>query len=561
VSAQLDQKKDAEKPLGMVGWFDPPVLARTAFLVSIANIFGRHSDTRLIEALASQPQSSFDYSAETGDFWIDYVSDIGDGWNPACAVASAIATPEILVRGEAGEERLRSGRVLIFGGDAVYPYPTRRAYELRTEWPYATAFAGRDARPDLFAVPGNHDWYDSLVAFSRTFCRPERPFAGCRTRQTRSYFALRLPRSWWLLGIDLQLGADFDEPQVRYFEQVAAQMQPADRVILCVPEPQWILEQSYPEVASYEGRALHFLEHTVLRRAVSVFLTGDLHYYRRHSSGEGVHKIVAGGGGAFLHPTHQPKTGELRGGFAQCAVYPDRRTSSRLTWRNFLFPVINPRFAALAGIVYALSAWLASASLGAADASSIGAALHVALLAALRDPFYGLWLIVFVLAFVFFTDTHVRWYRLLGGIGHGLAHLGAAFVCAWLALRSTTGPLGLDYGTISQLFAAGVLTFVGGAVAGSLVLGLYLFVSLQLFGRHSQEAFSSLRVQDWKSWVRLRIDAAGRLTIYALGIDRTPRRWRRTRRNDEETFEPDDPRATAPRLIDRAEVLSAARRS
>ena len=43
--------------------------------------------------------------------------------------------------------------------------------------------------------------------------RPERGFAGCPTRQTRSYFALALPANWWLLAIDLQLGADLDEPQ------------------------------------------------------------------------------------------------------------------------------------------------------------------------------------------------------------------------------------------------------------------------------------------------------------------------------------------------------------
>ena len=39
------------------------------------------------------------------------------------------------------------------------------------------------------------------TAWSRSrarFCRPERGFAGCRTRQTRSYFALHLPRDWWL---------------------------------------------------------------------------------------------------------------------------------------------------------------------------------------------------------------------------------------------------------------------------------------------------------------------------------------------------------------------------
>ncbi len=46
----------------MVGWYDPRVLMHSAYQITIANIFGRHSDPRLIEALASQPQTQFDYS-------------------------------------------------------------------------------------------------------------------------------------------------------------------------------------------------------------------------------------------------------------------------------------------------------------------------------------------------------------------------------------------------------------------------------------------------------------------------------------------------------------------
>ena len=46
---------------------------------------------RLIEALGSQPQESFDYSQSAGEFWLDYVADVGDGWNPTYAVAEAIS--------------------------------------------------------------------------------------------------------------------------------------------------------------------------------------------------------------------------------------------------------------------------------------------------------------------------------------------------------------------------------------------------------------------------------------------------------------------------------------
>ena len=539
----------------MVGWYDPQVLAQSAWLVTIANLFGRHSDTRLIEALSTQPQHWFDYASATdadGDFWLDYVSDIGDGWNSTYAVASAVAEPELTLQDAGGQSfGTRAGRVLVFGGDEVYPYPSRLEYEARAERPYATALAGRAARPEIYAIPGNHDWYDSLIAFSRSFCRPERGFAGCATRQTRSYFAMRLPHDWWLLAIDLQLGADLDEPQVQYFQRVAADMTATARVILCVPEPRWILEDAYPKHSTYEESAtVGFLESRILKRQVEVFLTGDLHLYKRHANAAGVQKITAGGGGAFLHPTHAPATHQLRDGFVELAVYPDEKTSSKLAWRNFLFPFINPKYLPIPAFLYAMSAWFASASLTVADTVDLPTALDAAVRAAIRDPFNGLWLIVFIAAFIFFTDTHVRWWRILGGISHALAHLAAAFGVGWLSLLATTNGLGLQFGTVSQLLVAGTLTFLLGGLAGALILGLYLFVSLQFFGRHANEAFASLRIQDFKHWVRLRVDASGALSIFAVGIDRVPRRWLPGTRAGARVELADDPRASAPRLVD-----------
>jgi hypothetical protein len=542
------------KRRSMVGWYDPRVLAHSAYKLVIANIFGRHSDTRLIEALASQPQTEFDYSAAQGDFWFDYAADIGDGWNSTYAVADAIARPELALDHQGGLEKTQAGRVLVFGGDEVYPYPTRTEYDVRTETPYAMAFAGR-ARPDVFAIPGNHDWYDSLVAFSRTFCRPERGFAGCATRQTRSYFALKLPANWWLLAIDLQLGADLDEPQVQYFQKVASRMDDTARMIFCVPEPRWILEDAYPRHTSYEElSSTRFLEEKVFKRKARVFLTGDLHFYKRHENAEGIQKITSGGGGAFLHPTHAPATQQLSSGFIQRAAYPDEKTSRRLSWRNFLFPAINPKSGWLYAFLYAMSAWLASASFEAADVIDVQTALAAALNAAIRDPLNGMWLVSVVGAFIFFTDTHVRSWRILGGAFHAVLHLAAAFAVGWLALQLTVRGFDLAYGSISQLLLSGLVTFLLGGPVGSFILGVYLFVSIRIFGRHGNEAFSSLRIQDFKQWLRLRIDAGGGLTIFSIAIDRVPRQWREAQRNGKPTIEANDARATAPRLIDRVEI-------
>jgi hypothetical protein len=547
--------------LRMVGWYDPAVLARSAWLLTLSNIFGRHSDRRLIEALANRPQEAFRCEpAADGDLWLDFTSDVGDGFDSTYAVARGIAA-ERLDFPLAGGTRIetRGGSVLVFGGDLVYPYPSRTAYAERTEQPYAMAFAAARRHPTVFAVPGNHDWMDSLIAFSRSFCRPERGFAGCGTRQTRSYFALRLPGNWWLFAVDLQFGADLDEPQEQYFRGVAAELPVDAQVILCVPVPQWIYAASYPGKADYADSVLQHLEERVIGRRVAVFLTGDLHHYKRHQDADGRQKIIAGGGGAFLHPTHVPEDPRIDAGFVQQACYPDAATSKRLIGRNWLFPFLNPLFMPLIGGFYLLCAWFVSAAPGATLQGGLQEALLGALRAAVFDPISGLWLIGSVAAIVFFTDTHVSWYRLFGGVAHAAAHLATAFLCGWSGTLLATGVMGLDMGSVAAALVAGLFTLLVGGFAGALVLGGYLFVSLRLFGRHSNEAFSSLHIPDYKQWLRLCIERSGALRIHAIGIRRVPRRWswRAAAADVRAALQPDDPRATAPHLIEALRLVPA----
>jgi hypothetical protein len=86
-----------------------------------------------------------------------------------------------------------------------------------------------------------------------------------------------------------------------------------------------------------------------------------------------------------------------------------------------------------------------------------------------------------------------------------------------------------------RAFTTGALILLGGWTAGSFVLGIYLLISVNVFGRHSEEAFSSLRVEDYKHFLRLHIDGQGTLTIWALKIERVPRLWRKRTAGDRTT--------------------------
>jgi Calcineurin-like phosphoesterase len=290
----------------MVGWFDPGQLFRTGFKSIISLFVGEQSDRSIIQALASRRHEYYDYTIHytegrrgpvprrdcvRDEVWLDFISDTGDGWNSTYAIAYAAAQRSLTISGDPVAVELPRADVLVFGGDQVYPSPSREEYQRRLVAPYAAAF-GDDStseRPHVYAVPGNHDWYDGLSAFTRLFCSDigERRFAGWWTRQRRSYFVLKLPHDWWLVASDGQLQSDLDVPQIEHFREIVGKhMKAGDKVILCLAAPVWIYAEKYRTAGRvFDETDLIFLREEVFARHavdVKVYLAGDLHHYRRH---------------------------------------------------------------------------------------------------------------------------------------------------------------------------------------------------------------------------------------------------------------------------------------
>jgi hypothetical protein len=465
-------------------------------------------------------------------------------------VAYAVSQPVLDLGGPAGDRHVTArGDILVFGGDQVYPTPSREAYHHRLVVPYESAFG--DAHPveapHVFAIPGNHDWYDGLSAFSRLFCSAigGRWFAGWATRQHRSYFALKLPGGWWLLGSDGQLQSDLDTPQIEYFRDIAARhMQPGDRVILCLSQPVWIYAHKYRQLGRvFDETDLVYLGDQVLAPCgveVKVLLAGDLHHYRRHEEaspepGETpVQKITAGGGGAFLHATHDEdvariveeptRPGAPARAFDLKTAYPDLRRSWRLSFGNLLFGLRNPKFGIVPALLYLLTAWIVGSTIGYQQPSGALDAVRLTGLAFAQQPGLALWIIGVGAGFLVFTDTHSKAYRVIAGLAHAAAHWTCLFYVGWGAVI-VSGWL-LPGQSFTRFIVSGTLVFGAGWVVGSAVMGLYLLISLNVFGRHGEQAFAALRIEDFKNFLRLHIARDGTLTVYPVKIERVPRRWR-----------------------------------
>lgn len=540
------------RQLKMVEWYRPSQLLRTAINVVISGIFGRHADFRLIEALETPDIRVQDYSDQGAEpFWIDYVADLGDGWNSTYAVAYYVSQTQWKLNDPDNHmHELKRGSILIFGGDAVYPFASRAQYEERLIQPYNAALSyTTPPHPDLYVTPGNHDWYDSLAAYTRLFCA-NRWFAGWKTKQERSYFALKLPHQWWLIGTDIQLDSDIDDSQVKFFKKIAEEMKENDKVILCTAEPEWIFAKLYGKSdPEYSENNLKFLEDSVFKKKIVVYITGDLHHYRRHENSAGVQKIIAGGGGAFLHPTHGDAVSTLLDGSILKKSFPDPDTSRKLCWRNFAFLFLNPSFGILTGFFYLLTVWTTKIDLSPFGMQDVGRVMSTIMNHALKTPLGFFWIIAVLLGFIFFTDTHSRFYRIIAGFIHGAFHLIAALLLGWVAIKMSVY-LGFIFDSTAQLLLSGLFIFLGGWIIGSCLMGIYLFVSLNIFSRHSNEAFSSLAIQDWKNFLKLKIDTDGSLTIYPIGIRRVPRKWKTNSVDAIPAMVPDDARASEPQLIE-----------
>ena len=548
----------------MISWYSPKELVKTGSDAIISTIFAWHADRRRLDAINQTNLPDYSYSSDD-DFWFDFIADCGDGWNPTYAVAYTRMQDQLYLEvpkrsWQGPPVPLKRGSLLVFGGDLVYPTPSHETYDRRFVRPYADA-AGTNIGfgGDVLAIPGNHDWYDSLVAFRRIFCSNTQ-FAGLQTHQRRSYFAAQLPGHWWIFGVDLQLVHDIDEGQLKYFSDlIDKKMGEDDKIIMCYPEPIWLMEW-YQDKSKLTQTLIETLEEKAAEK-IRVQIAGDLHHYRRHISTANVHRITCGTGGAFLHPTHERSRKE-KDDSERVEEYPSTCTSRLLSLRNIFFLPCNLSFGVVTAFAYLLIAWqngiYVGEEFGSIKIDQIGnlgrdqyvdaffAGVQSAFLSPLGMALYA----IIVFGFVFFADSSSKIFRYVAGLSHAGTHIVAGFLVYWLGAYVAITFFELTPKSISQYFLTGLIIFVAGWIVGSIILGFYLLISILIFGKHNTVAFSSLKIQDWKGFLRCRILPNGKLELYFIGLRHVPRRWKCNCSGGGSKWIPRDEGASSPSVVD-----------
>lgn len=558
------------KRAGATHWYHPVALLWTAYRVATAeNVAGMFDRRELMAALdpfdAADFNANYDLSKEA-EVWLDYIADTGDGWRGTHAVARLLAAETLLI----GEEKLPRGQSLVIGGDLIYPTPSSQRYSERLNDPFVSAnrkisspgsdqaVTGVIPGTTVYALPGNHDWYDGLTAFAQRFCarrpargkyapKPGHLVCGRKTSQTRSYFALKLPGNWWLCAVDVQLGHRIDDEQLAYFTHLARNvMTEGSDILLCVPAPEWLYVSGQHAHRGFEGLSymvavLEGRERTrdlrTRRHRVRALLSGDTHNYTRYEetlahAGYSIHYIACGLGGAFTHPTswnagrlrfrsrlappgkNPPQRRDVERILDRQEAYPTGAASSLMAVRNVAFGFLNWEFSAATAIVCLISAWLVAfgATLLRLELFSPDPQVRWATLAtvALASPWLPAAALGVVAAATYFASARGLRAWAVGSI-HGAVH-----VLLWGAAIHLFSGLSGSAAVLLALMAA------WGFLVPPLTFGIYLIIALLVFGAHWNEAFSSLRIVHYKGLLRLRFSSNGSLDLYPIGCDHVP---------------------------------------
>ncbi len=234
----------------------------------------------------------------------------------------------------------KSTEFAIIGSDVVYPAGRSHHYLANFYMPY------RNYLKDIYAVPGNHDWYDVLTGFMIHFCdnqfhrrkRSKRTVDESKLRDMRAirrneiyqpnmYFCLDTA-SLRIVCVDTGIRTHIDDEQMAWLRRVS---ETDKRKILITGDPIYANGR-------YEKR-LAELDEIVRNYGYLAVIGGDTHNYQQYrvtltaaGSKRDVWYFVNGGGGAFLSRTdHIPEPSAMKVPddvrVSDFDLYPDREAS------------------------------------------------------------------------------------------------------------------------------------------------------------------------------------------------------------------------------------------
>ncbi|WP_433240437.1 metallophosphoesterase family protein [Streptosporangium sp. CA-135522] len=322
---QIGSFKDLRPNDGSFTWLSPRTVWKSRNEV-LAGLFGDPSGQVRARWTASQRDRGVDPSfripMDVGpEFSFLVLGDTGEGDASQYAVI-----PGLLKLGA-------KTAFAVIASDVIYPTGSGNEYDDKFFRPY------KDYPAPIYAVPGNHDWYDGLGGFMRVFCdapalkaerqgfglspaglrgllwrRPERidEAALARARERRALPRQRAvqPAPYWametpgllIVGVDTGIHGTIDREQAEWLREVSRDPRPK---MLITGKPVYTRNDYKPSRLEGGGTIDDIVADPAHNYVAAI--GGDVHNYQRFpvkTGGRTIQYIVAGGSGAFMHATH-----------------------------------------------------------------------------------------------------------------------------------------------------------------------------------------------------------------------------------------------------------------
>ncbi|MFC6086238.1 metallophosphoesterase family protein [Sphaerisporangium aureirubrum] len=322
---QIGTFQDLRPDKAGFSWLRPSVLLRSRNEI-LAQLFGDPSDEVRRRWLAVRREHGVDPDLRMKpDLGPEYsfllIGDTGEGDASQYAVV-----PGLLKIGA-------DTAFAVVASDVIYPTGAGDDYENKFFRPY------QEYPAPIYAIPGNHDWYDGLGGFMRVFCdepplkaerrgfslspsglrgllwkkpevidearlakaRERRAAPAQRSAQPGPYWVIDLP-GLLLVGIDNGIRGGIDREQGAWLRRVSADPRPK---ILITGKPIYDRNEYHPGPIEGGGTVDEIVRDPAHNYVAAV--GGDTHNYQRYPVVVGdrvIQYIVSGAGGAFMHATH-----------------------------------------------------------------------------------------------------------------------------------------------------------------------------------------------------------------------------------------------------------------
>ena len=273
--------------------------------------------TEMVRAVTGGAQESFEVHppGTEGDFGFLVIGDTGEG-----DASQLVLKDQLMLAGLQPEVKF-----LVLSSDVVYPSGSMADYEDKFYLPF------KGFRHPIYAIPGNHDWYDGLEGFTANFFQPGAAATAMRARveadrhltstteamiardieaaavlrqeyglsvgfQRAPYFQVQTP-DFVLIAVDTGVLKDLDPDQRRWLERALEQARGKFKMVV-LGHPFFAgghdVTEGYPDFAS--------TKRLLASHGVQVAMAGDTHDFEvyRGRGTEGMLCFVNGGGGAYL---------------------------------------------------------------------------------------------------------------------------------------------------------------------------------------------------------------------------------------------------------------------